>query len=72
MSEVQPFGECVWALLLSVFDLGAENFEKRWPFLVETDLQFFNVLKADIKKTIEKIATVINEKSFTIFGLLTI
>jgi AcrR family transcriptional regulator len=52
--------------------LGAENFEKRWPFLVETDLQFFNVPKSDIKKKIEKIATVINEKSFTIFGLFTI
>jgi hypothetical protein len=52
--------------------LGAENFEKRWPFLVETDLQFFNVPKSDIKKKIEKIETVIHEKSFTIFGLFTI
>ena len=66
----------LWGMRLSFIaecvHLGAENFEKRWPFLVETDLQFFNVPKADIKKTIEKIATVINEKSFTIFGLLTI
>jgi len=66
----------LWGMRLSFITecvhLGAENFEKRWPFLVETDLQFFNVPKADIKKKIEKIAVVINEKSFTIFGLLTI
>jgi len=45
------------------------DFEKRWPFLVETDLQFFNVPKTEIQKTIEKIGTVINEKSFTILGV---
>ena len=49
--------------------MGGGKFEQRWPFLIKTDLQFFNVPKADIQKTIERIATVINEKSFAIFGL---
>jgi len=50
--------------------LRGDNFEKRWPFLVETDLQLFNVPESDIQNTIEKIATVINEKSFIIFGII--
>jgi AcrR family transcriptional regulator len=49
--------------------LGGGNFEKRWPFLIETDLKFFNLPKADIQKIIKKIATVIKKKSFTIFGV---
>ncbi|MCE5226231.1 MAG: TetR/AcrR family transcriptional regulator [Porphyromonadaceae bacterium] len=49
--------------------MGGENFEKRWPFLIETDLQLFNTPKAEIQKTIEKIAKVINEKSFTVIGI---
>jgi len=49
---------------------GGENFEKRWPFLVETDLRCFNVPNADIKKIIEKIAAVMNKKSFNIAGLI--
>ncbi len=48
---------------------GGDNFEKRWPFLIEKDLQSFNVPKARIQKTIEKVASVLRKKSFIILGI---